>query len=93
MDTAAISGTLEGFMWLVVMVGFLGLAGVLAIVGAVMGFVFKNKFWVILIAIVSWVGYKLVKNSKQGKNILDSEAAKSVKKGLDKIKPITEYLK
>lgn len=82
---------LEGFLWLVMMVGFVGLAGVVAVGGAIMGFIGQHKFKIMFLTLASWVGYKLVKNSEKGNNILD---VKPIKDATEKVKDATnKYLK
>jgi len=83
------SGPMEGFIWLLLCFGFLGVAVLGSIISAVLAFVGRHKFWIILCAIVGWVGYKLVKNSEKGNNIIDVKPIKDVR---EKTKDVTKYL-
>jgi len=63
------SGPLEGFIWLLLMFGFLGIAALCTVGSAVFLFLCRHKWMILITSIISWVGIKLVKNS--GKKVED----------------------
>lgn len=81
------NGALEGFVWLLLMAGFIGIAGVCTVGTAIFGFICRNKFLLIITAILGWVGYHMVKNSKKNPpGRVFKETMRTVSKPISKYK-------
>lgn len=69
-------GIIEGVLWLIMGLGLFGVAAVITTITTIAVFLCRNKFKLMFLALAGWVGWKLVKNSEKGDNIINAKVVK-----------------